>query len=131
MGGATTLHEPGNSRFGQQYCNRQPACRGSLTTQPTLLRSVAPTPRLGARSCGSDGDMPFLGAAETLHIECVLGLQAVSRAIQQHRDNLEYNVLCGTVRQGLYEIAWDGGGDQHRSTARMHGCPVLIRGASA
>jgi hypothetical protein len=34
FGGST-----GNSRFHQRYCNRQPARRGSLSTQATLLRS--------------------------------------------------------------------------------------------
>jgi hypothetical protein len=53
VGRAETLHEPGNARLRQRYCIRQPASRGSLIAQPTLLGSTAPTPGAGTRSsCG-------------------------------------------------------------------------------
>ena len=41
------LHDPGDNRYHQRYCIRQPACPGILTSQPNSLKSIGPTPRRG------------------------------------------------------------------------------------
>jgi len=38
---ATTLHAPGDSRLRQRQCNRQPACRDTLTALPTRVAGAS------------------------------------------------------------------------------------------